>query len=346
VYEINPVDHPDGGISFISELILGPNTRGCKSIDFSPDGEMLLCVAADPYHTVSIWDWKKAHMLTSARASNAEVFSMSFNPFQSYNRDTVSPADCEFTLVSVGARHLKFWTLVPDDSIVTGAEGGVKDEKEARALASRLGKWKLECNAASFGNRAKMQDVTCVSYIMDGHGDVVDGIAPSGRVVCGTEFGSIFIFAVMEEPRVEEEYDIGRVLDADDDDGGGQKVNKPIEWLARGALLNVLKDAHNGTVHDIAAARSSDIFGSVGKDGMLKIWKISAAETGDSLMLMTQVNVSTVSPLAGVPKSLSWDDNLQKCSIGTHGNTVISAEVMGVDAFTHGQVRERRATKF
>ena len=119
-----------GGITFISELVLGPNTCGCMSLDFSPDGDMLLCVAADPYHTVSIWDWKKAHMLTSARASNAEVFSMRFNPFQCYSTDMVSAADSEFTLVTVGARHVKFWTLVPDDSIVTGADGALKNAKE------------------------------------------------------------------------------------------------------------------------------------------------------------------------------------------------------------------------
>jgi len=336
VYEVNAVGHPDGGISFISELILGPNTRGCKSIDFSPDGDLLLCVAADPYHTASIWDWKKAHMLTSARASNAEVFSMRFNPFQSYNTDMVSPADSEYTLISVGARHLKFWTLVPDESIVKGVEGGVKDDKEARALASRLGKWKLECNAASFGNRAKMQDITCVTFVMDGVGDINEGVAPAGRVVCGTEFGSIFIFAVMEEARVEEEYDIGRVLNNGSDEDDGPKVNKPIEWLARGALLNVVRDAHQGTVNDLCSAGSSDVFGSVGKDGMFKIWKISAPENGDTLMLMAQTNISNVSPLAGSPKTLAWDDDLRRCSIGSNGNTVFSVEIAGVESYTSG----------
>ena len=64
----------DEGISFINELNLGNNTRGVKCLDFSPDGAQLLSVAADPYHTVTIWDWKRGIKLVSARANNAEVF--------------------------------------------------------------------------------------------------------------------------------------------------------------------------------------------------------------------------------------------------------------------------------
>ena len=150
---------------------------------------------------------------------------------------------------------------------------------QARALASRLGKWKLECNAASFGSRLKMQDITCCTFLLDSHGDPAEGLAPSGRVLLGTEFGNILIMAVMEEPRAEDEYDIGHVLsghDSDDDShgDGGSKVKKPIEWQARGALLSVCKESHGkGSVEDICGAGSSDIVASVGKDGMLKIWR-------------------------------------------------------------------------
>lgn len=132
VYDVTQ-SNPDG-ISFINELNLGVNTRGVKCLDFSPDGELLLSIAADPYHTVSIWDWKRNNKLASARANNADVYCMRFSPYQNYSRDTVPAHECEYTLVSHGSRHIKFWTLEPDDSVVVE---GAKDEKEVRACESR-----------------------------------------------------------------------------------------------------------------------------------------------------------------------------------------------------------------
>lgn len=85
----------DTGITFINELNLGNNTRGVKCLDFSPDGAQLLTVAADPYHTVTVWDWRRGTKLVSARANNAEVFNMRFNPFQCYDRNNVPLADVE-----------------------------------------------------------------------------------------------------------------------------------------------------------------------------------------------------------------------------------------------------------
>ena len=128
VYDVTQ-SNPDG-ITFINELSLGVNSRGVKCLDFSPDGELLLSIAADPYHTVTIWDWKRNNKLTSARANNADVYSMRFNPYQCYSRDVVPAHECEYTLVSHGSRHIKFWTLEPDDSVMVE---GAKDEKEVRA---------------------------------------------------------------------------------------------------------------------------------------------------------------------------------------------------------------------
>ena len=279
VYDVT-ASNPDG-ITFINELALGNNSRGVKALDFSPDGELLLSVAADPYHTVTIWDWKRNNKLASARANNAEVYSMRFSPFQCYSRDDVPAHDCEYTLVSLGSRHIKFWTLEPDDSV---AVESAKDEKEARALAQRLGKWKIECNAASFGTKAKMQDITSVTTVLDTPADLMNEVAPSSRAVCGTESGSIFVFTTVEEPRDDDDDEIiPKVAEVPDDEE--VRVNKPVKWAPRGNLDFVIKDAHAGSVSDIAAAGGTNVVASVGKDCLLKIWQLSHFEEGNTLTL-------------------------------------------------------------
>tara|TARA_B110000971_G_scaffold205991_1_gene228896 strand:- start:245 stop:703 length:459 start_codon:yes stop_codon:yes gene_type:complete len=57
----------------------------------------------------------------------------------------------------------------------------------------------------------------------------------------------------------------------------------------------------------------------------------------DELRLLSQFNVSVVSPMSGYPKSVSWDDGLRSLAIGTNGNTVLSVEVNGVDVHKSGQ---------
>lgn len=213
-----------------------------------------------------------------------------------------------------------------------------QDEKEARALAQRLGRWKIEANAASFGTKAKMQDIMCTTFVLDTVADIANEIAPSGRVLCGTETGAIFVFSTMEEPRSDEDK-YGNNLkptveNADDDED--IKINKPVKWAARGALINVLKDAHNGTVNDIASAGSSNVVATCGKDGLLKIWQISPVEEGDNLTLRKSVNVMGAGPLLGTPRSLSWNSSLDKICVGTTGNSIVEVSIDGVSAHLQG----------
>lgn len=329
VYDVT-LSNPEG-IAFINELNLGNNTRGVKSLDFSPDGNFLLTIACDPYHTVTIWDWKKNVKLASARANNAEVYSMMFSPFTCYHNDMVPAHDCEYTLVSVGSRHIKFWTLEPDDSVL--AEGG--DEKEARALAQRLGKWKLESNAASFGTKAKMQDVNCATTMLDNMADIPNEIAPSSRTICGAESGSIFVFSTTEENRYEEEEEFGVKPTADDEEDMG--VKKPVRWTARGALINVIKDAHAGPVNDVSAAGSSNVVASVGRDGLLKIWQLSPVEEGDELTLRKSINVTNCGTMLGPPKTVSWSRDLGKVIVGTTGNCLVECRISGLENWMSGE---------
>ena len=198
-----------------------------------------------------------------------------------------------------------------------------------------MGKWKIEANAASFGTKAKMQDIMCCTFVLDTIGDLPNDVAPSGRILCGTESGSIFVFSTMEEPREEEDH-FGKNPTEDDDDDEEPKVNKPVKWAARGALINVIKDAHKGVVLDISAAGGSNIVASVAKDCLLKLWQLSSVDEGDSLTLRKSISVVGVGPLLGTPRSIRWSHALDKIIVGTSGNSLVECSVSGISASLEG----------
>ena len=256
---------------------------------------------------------------------------MRFNPFQCYDRNSVGHGDVEYTLVSLGSRHVKFWTLEPDDGVVAG-EANVK---EAKALAERLGKWKIDANAASFGNRAKIQDIMCVAFVQDEAANIGEGVGVKARVLCGTESGAVFVFQIIEESPAEDPDEFMNVkVDEEEDD----KVVKPVNWASRGALLNVVKDAHAGPVFDVAVAAGSKIVATVGKDGYLKLWRLTASDEGDELLAIKSVNIAGVGPMMGAPKSISFSRSLDKVVIGTYGNSLVEVGLTGCDNGGEGEI--------
>eukprot|EP01062_Namystynia_karyoxenos_P056181 TRINITY_DN47146_c0_g1_i1.p1 TRINITY_DN47146_c0_g1~~TRINITY_DN47146_c0_g1_i1.p1 ORF type:complete len:969 (+),score=272.67 TRINITY_DN47146_c0_g1_i1:71-2908(+) len=66
---------------------------------FSPDGELLATVGADPHRTMALYRWDRDELLAHARVGSEPVYGVLFNPF--------SPG----TLVSHGRKSIKFWEV-------------------------------------------------------------------------------------------------------------------------------------------------------------------------------------------------------------------------------------------
>ena len=62
------------------------------------DGKKLADVGLDDDHSICIWDWKKEEKMVSTRGHKDMIFVIEWNPF-----------DPNY-LVSVGEKHIKFWT--------------------------------------------------------------------------------------------------------------------------------------------------------------------------------------------------------------------------------------------
>lgn len=79
-------------------VLKGFHRRGIICVDFSGDGKKLADVGLDDDHSICIWDWKKEEKLASTRGHKDMIFVIEWNPFNvNY-------------LVSVGEKHIKFWT--------------------------------------------------------------------------------------------------------------------------------------------------------------------------------------------------------------------------------------------
>ena len=71
-------------------------------------------MGGDDHHTIAIHDWQSGDLLVDAKGHGSEVVTCGFNPHQCRTFDddaSVLLSDAQYTLVSCGKKHLKFWTL-------------------------------------------------------------------------------------------------------------------------------------------------------------------------------------------------------------------------------------------
>ena len=81
-------------------ILKGEHERGVCAVSFSPDGKRLASVGLDNDHSIVVWSWKKGEKLATTRGHKDKIFGISWNP---YSGDQ---------LVTVGVKHIKFWSAV------------------------------------------------------------------------------------------------------------------------------------------------------------------------------------------------------------------------------------------
>lgn len=69
------------------------------SFTSSADGKKLASVGLDDNHCIVVWDWRKGEKLATTRGHKDKIFVIKWN---AHDNDK---------LVTVGMKHIKFWTL-------------------------------------------------------------------------------------------------------------------------------------------------------------------------------------------------------------------------------------------
>ena len=140
----------------------GFHTRGIACLEFSKDGMFLFAVGRDTSHSISVYDWKMGTLICKEHAdTRRRVLSMRCNPHDGL-------------LVTVGVRHIKFWSL----TIAMG--------QEILAAAPPISVWqkKLEPRRGVFGRHgiSKSHTLLCVEF------------GGPGVTITGTRDGSLLIW--------------------------------------------------------------------------------------------------------------------------------------------------------
>jgi len=327
----------------IRELDLGPGSKGVRTLDFAPDGDLLCCTCCDPSNSMSIWNWRKGILIISHKCSNAEVFAMRWNPFLYVGvpEDTGGVRAADYSFVSVGVRHAKFWNMEFNDDGGHGSSrgGGLVEGHEAKGydpndlVARRMDRallpdlWHIEGNAVSLDGKAEKQDITCVCFVIDSDGEPGLGIPPSGRIFTGTEDGSMLVWAQLEEA-----LDDGLVMGGEE----GQEDKPPrIRWQARARILCRFK-CHDDRITDCShSGRASNKIATCGNDSKIAVWQVVTGKNKkvEPLRLIASVNLKDqrLSFTLGTPRSLKYDFAGDQLVCGTTGNSVVvmREEAMG-----------------
>ncbi|XP_016361551.1 echinoderm microtubule-associated protein-like 5 isoform X5 [Sinocyclocheilus anshuiensis] len=75
------------------------HSRGVCSVSFSATGKLLLSVGLDPQHSLTIWKWQEGAKVACRTGHTQRIFVAEFRP------------DSDTQFVSVGIKHVRFWTL-------------------------------------------------------------------------------------------------------------------------------------------------------------------------------------------------------------------------------------------
>ncbi|XP_072318733.1 echinoderm microtubule-associated protein-like 6, partial [Eucyclogobius newberryi] len=99
-----------------------PQGKAVGSLNFSATGKLLLSVGLDPEHTVTVWRWQEGSVMTSRGGHRERVFVAEFRP------------DSDSQFVSVGVKHVKFWSVVGGALIYKKGLNACKDGATSQTM--------------------------------------------------------------------------------------------------------------------------------------------------------------------------------------------------------------------
>ncbi|NXV10481.1 EMAL6 protein, partial [Cettia cetti] len=168
------------------------HTKGVNYVNFSATGKLLVSVGVDPEHTITVWRWQEGAKVASRGGHLERIFVVEFRP------------DSDTQFVSVGVKHMKFWTLAGSALLYKkGVIGSMEDAKMQTMLSVAFGANNLTFTGAINGDVYVWKDHFLVRLVAKAHTGPVftimyaceEGFATGGRDGCirlwDTEFKPI-----------------------------------------------------------------------------------------------------------------------------------------------------------
>ncbi|KAG7492916.1 hypothetical protein MATL_G00019970 [Megalops atlanticus] len=256
------------------------HNKGVGYINFSATGKLLLSVGVEPEHTITVWQWQEGAKVTSKGGHADRIFVVEFRP------------DSDTQFVSVGIRHIKFWTLAGGSLMYKkGVIGSVEDGKMQTMLSVAFGANNLTFTGAINGDVYVWRDHFLVRVVAKAHTGPVctmyttlrDGLIVTGGKERPTKEGGAVKLWDQEMKRcrafqletgqmVENVRSVcrgkGKIL-------VGTKDGEVIEVGEKNAASNIMMNGHTrGEIWGLATHPSKDMFISASDDGTIRIWDL------------------------------------------------------------------------
>uniref|UniRef100_UPI003AAE605C echinoderm microtubule-associated protein-like 6 n=1 Tax=Centroberyx gerrardi TaxID=166262 RepID=UPI003AAE605C len=309
------------------------HAKGVGYVNFSATGKLLLSVGAEPEHTITIWRWQEGTKVTSKGGHAERIFVVEFRP------------DSDTQFVSVGIKHIKFWTLVGGSLMYKkGVIGSVEEGRMQTMLSVAFGANNLTFTGAINGDVYVWREHFLVRVVAKAHSGPVftmyttlrDGLIVTGGKERPTKEGGAVKLWDQEMKRcrafqLETGQPVENVRSVCRGKGKilvGTKDGEIIEVGEKNAASNTMINGHTqGGIWGLATHPFKDVFISASDDGTIRIWDLADKK------LLNKVS------LGHPAKCTSYSPNGEMVSIGMENGEFI---VLLVNSLTvWGKKRDR-----
>ncbi|KAM7394852.1 hypothetical protein PAMP_021632 [Pampus punctatissimus] len=312
------------------------HAKGVSYINFSATGKLLLSVGVEPEHAITVWRWQEGTKVTSKGGHTERIFVVEFRP------------DSDTQFVSVGIKHIKFWTLVGGSLMYKkGVIGSVEDGRIQTMLSVAFGANNLTFTGAINGDVYVWREHFLVRVVAKAHSGPVftmyttlrDGLIVTGGKERPTKEGGAVKLWDQEMKRcrafqLETGQPVENVRSVCRGKGKilvGTKDGEIIEVGEKNAASNTMINGHTqGGIWGLATHPFKDVFISASDDGTIRIWDLADKK------LLNKVS------LGHPAKCTSYSPNGEMVSIGMENGEFI---VLLVNSLTvWGKKRDRSVT--
>ncbi|XP_067091821.1 echinoderm microtubule-associated protein-like 6 [Osmerus mordax] len=278
------------------------HTKGVGYVNFSATGKLLLSVGVEPEHTITVWRWQEGAKVTSKGGHPDRIFVVEFRP------------DSDSQFVSVGIKHIKFWTLAGGSLMYKkGVVGSVEDARMQTMLSVAFGANNLTFTGAINGDVYVWKDHVLQRVVAKAHTGPVftmyttlrDGLIVTGGKERPTKEGGAVKLWDQEMKRcrafqLETGQQVECVRSVCRGKGKilvGTKDGEVIEVGEKNAASNIMINGHmQGEIWGLATHPSKDIFISASDDGTIRIWDLADKKLLNKVSLGHPAKCASYSP--------------------------------------------------
>uniref|UniRef100_H3CLU3 EMAP like 6 n=2 Tax=Tetraodon nigroviridis TaxID=99883 RepID=H3CLU3_TETNG len=257
------------------------HAKGVGYVNFSATGRLLLSVGVEPEHTITVWMLAGRTPGEQQGRARERIFVVEFRP------------DSDTQFVSVGIKHIKFWTLVGGSLVYKkGVVSALEDGRMQTMLAGAFGANQLTFSGAVNGDVYVWREHFLVRVVAKAHSGPVftmyttlrDGLIVTGGKERPTKEGGAVKLWDQEMKRcrafqLETGQPVENVRSVCRGKGKilvGTKDGEIMEVGEKNAASNTMINGHTqGGIWGLAAHPSKDVCVSASDDGTVRIWDLA-----------------------------------------------------------------------